>query len=152
MLLLLPFIQNRQNVADQALMIKRHWKGCVAVLSGLAVLTVVLCFGLHRKGIRYAGFGWIPARSFAELQTSPPFIAVVESKMHGVWGAPVDSSSGNPAPGAKPTEYVMVYLRKADGKRLGICQENPTPEEVVFVSRLREGEKYTFPSVLTELK
>jgi hypothetical protein len=46
----------------------------------------------------------------------------------------------------------MVYLRKADGKRLGICQENPTPEEVVFVSHLREGEKYTFPSVLRDWK
>ena len=133
-------------------MIKRHWKACIAVVIGLAVLILALWFGAYHKGIRYAGFGWIPAMSFAELQESPPFVAVVESKMHGVWGALVDSSSGKFATGAKPTEYVMVYLRKANGKRLGICQENPTPDDVAFVSYLREGEKYSFPTILTNWK
>jgi hypothetical protein len=128
--------------------IKRHWKSCIAVLGGLAVLTFALCLATHHRGIRYAGFGKIPAMSFAELQRSPPFVAVIESKMHGVWEAPVDSSTGKRAPGATPTEYVMVYLRNEHRKRLGICQENPTPEEVAFVSHLRDGERYSFPDVL----
>jgi hypothetical protein len=133
-------------------MVKRHWKACIALLSGLALLILALRFGAYHKGIRFAGFGWVPAMSFAELQKSPPFIAIVESKMHGVWGTALDNSTGKPAPEAKPTEYVMVYLRKPNGKRLGICQESPTADEVAFVSHLREGEKYPFPTILTNWK
>jgi hypothetical protein len=44
----------------------------------------------------------------------------------------------------------MVYLRNEHRMRLGICQQNPTPEEVAFVSHLRDGERYTFPDVFTK--
>src|SRR2546428_161123 len=98
-------------------MIGRNWKVYIAVVGGFSVL--VFCLATHDKTVRLSGFGWIPAMSFAEVKGARPFVAVVESKMHGIWGAPVDSSTGKPGAGAKPTEYIMVYLRKADGKRLG---------------------------------
>ncbi len=86
--------------------------------------------------------------SFAELRRSPSFLAVVESKMHGVWGIQTDSSTGKPPRRAKPTEYVIVYLRREDGKTIGILQPDPTPNEVMFVSKLRDGDRYSFPAIL----
>jgi hypothetical protein len=135
-----------QRVIRKGGMTRQPWRVCTATFMCLAVLVVGVYFWTHHRGIRYAGFGWIPATSFAEMRKSPPFVAVVESKMRGVWGPVVDSSTGKPAVGATPTTYVIIYLRKADGKRLAVCQENPTPDEVTLVSHLSEGEKYTFPT------
>jgi hypothetical protein len=96
------------------------------------------------------GIGWIPAMSFSELEKSPPFVAVVESKMHSQRGVLVESSTGRLAPGARLRTYLMVYLRTPGGKRLGLCQEDPTAKQVALVSHLREGEEYSFPTILKE--
>jgi hypothetical protein len=131
-------------------MIKRHWKIYIGVLI-VTALVCALCFKAYHHRIRYAGFRWIPAVTFSEIKKSPPFVAVVESKRHGEWGVPVDSSTGKAGINARPIRYVMVYLRREDGKRLCISQENPTPEEVAFVLQLREGEKCSFPTALTNI-
>jgi hypothetical protein len=98
-----------------------------------------------------AGSKWTRALSFAELAKTPPFLAVVESKVVGERGALTDNSTELPAHGAAPTPYVLIHLVKSNGKRLVIYQENPTTNEVGFVSRLSIGEKYYFPAILNKL-
>jgi hypothetical protein len=44
----------------------------------------------------------------------------------------------------------MIRLTKADGKELGIYQENPSSNQVAFTSFLRDGVSYTFPDVFVE--
>lgn len=130
-------------------MVKRHWKMFIGVLIAVTALLSAVFFKAYYHRIRYAGFGWIPAVTFSEVEKLPPFVAVVESKRQGEWGVPVDSSTGRAGLEARPIKYVMVYLIKEDGKRLCISQENPTPDEVAFVLHLRQGERCTFPTALT---
>jgi hypothetical protein len=138
-----------EKISWGRLMAKFQWK---LFIFASVVLTLVVLAGYlwkYQSGVRFSGLGWIPAMSFAEVRKSPSFVAVVESKRRGAWEPALDSSTGKPAVGAGPIEYVMVYLRRADGKRMSIYQENPTTDEVAFVASLVEGTRYSFPAALT---
>jgi hypothetical protein len=102
----------------------------------------------HRSG--WLGFKGIPAMSFADLQKASPFVARIESKNQGVWKPLTSGATGKPIPGAQPTEYVMIYVKTDEGKRLCIYDEGPTSNALAFVSRLHIGQKYSFPIALQQ--
>jgi hypothetical protein len=138
------FITNGVPMRDSCR--KGAWILGLSVVAVAAILAALHFAGPHDRP-RFHGFKTRPAMSFAELQQGQPFVAVVESKEQGVWKPTVDSSTGKPVPGAQPTEYVMVYLVTDHGKKLCICQQNPSSNEVAFVSHLRSGQEYSFPDV-----
>lgn len=126
------------------------------VACNVAAILVVLFLAhtgrIHLYGERFPHFGGfpsVPTISFAELEHTKPFTATVEEKRIGTWKAVVESSTGRQKPGAKPTDYVLVYLRKANGKQVALYQENPSPDVLAFASSLGEGRDYAFPGAIT---
>jgi hypothetical protein len=118
---------------------------CLVVL-GTMLITGTLPFRSW-PGTTPPGGKWTRALSFTEVAQIPPFTATVESKYVGERGASSDSQTRLPAQAAAPTPYVLVHLVKWNG-RLAIYQENPTSNQVTFVSHLRVGGKYKFPAAL----
>jgi hypothetical protein len=121
--------------------------------AGILVVLYLACTGrIHLCGERvphFGGFPSVPTISFVELERTKPFTATVDQKRIGTWKAVVESSTGRPKPGAQPTNYVLVYLRKANGRQVALYQENPSPEVLAFALSLGEGRDYSFPGAIT---
>jgi len=99
----------------------------------------VLYYNLVCRKPHYTGFRSARGISFGEAKNERAFVAAVELKKAGTWRIVRDSASGDPIAGAKPTEYLMIYLVTSRGAHLCINKEEPTTNDVAFFKSLVEG-------------
>jgi len=124
---------------------------CVSAAANLVFLYFVWSGRLHLYGQRLPsieGIGMIPTMTIVELEHAQPFTATVEQRRIGTWKAVANTTSGVRKSDNRSAEYILMYLRQTSGKELAVYKENPSADEIAFVSSLEEGHDYLFPRVM----
>ena len=100
----------------------------------------------------FGGLPSIPALAIKDIEHAASFEATLERKIIGAWKVPIDSVTGRAVIGAKPTPYLLLYLRKTNGQHVAIYEENPGPKYIASVSIMQEGHRYYFPAALLDTR
>lgn len=81
----------------------------------------------------------VPGIPLDDFRNSSPFVA----KFEGVRYGPTTGSAG------APYEYLTIFLKKGDGRKLGVIDYKPDTHTLEILRSLKEGSNYDFPAVLS---